>query len=291
MDQSNALHTATRRFCQERFSYWIQIYEELQRKENWQVQKLFEPGWDYSDEAYRTFPRYRIDKAIQVEVERLMVDSDTGVEELRERLMKACDVAEARLHAELKQPIARRALQDEGEDFRAYIQVLRAQDLANVEPLPFRRVLDDWESKSLWNQLKEVWGIDGSNWFPLRKGPVPQGVMAFHTDYFEAMNGAALLREALQDRNIARVFQLHEFGDPNYEIELGILDPGYRDGGESYSTSAQSDWVVYASHESSVTVCGDWLIQVFRAEWPGCDGRTYRGPFRTEDLRGTWDTK
>ena len=82
MHQNNALHTAARRFCQERFSYWIQIYEELQRKENWQVQKLFEPGWDYSDEAYRTFPRYRLNKAIQVEVERLT--ADTGVEELRE---------------------------------------------------------------------------------------------------------------------------------------------------------------------------------------------------------------
>src|SRR5262245_52642819 len=181
MDQSKALHTAARRFCQQRFSYWIQIYEELQRKENWRVQKLFRPGSDYSDEAYRTFPRYRIDKAIQVEVERLTVDSDTGVEKLRDRLVKACNVAEGRLQLELKKPIARRALHDEGEDFRAYIQVLRAEDLANVEPLPFRRVLGDWESKRLWNHLKEVWGIDGNYWFPLREGRLPQGVMAFHT--------------------------------------------------------------------------------------------------------------
>jgi hypothetical protein len=92
------------------------------------------------------------------------------------------------------------------------------------------------------------------------------------------MNGAALLREALQNRNIARVFQLHEFGDPNYEIDLGILEPSYRDGGESYSTSAQSDWVVYAPHESSITVCGDWLTEAFREKWPGCDERSYRGP-------------
>ena len=74
MDENNALHTAARRYCQERFSYWFSIYEELQHKENWQVQKLFEPGCNYSDEAFRTFPRYRIDKAIQVEVERLIVD-------------------------------------------------------------------------------------------------------------------------------------------------------------------------------------------------------------------------
>ncbi len=88
------------------------------------------------------------------------------------------------------------------------------------------------------------------------------------------MNGLALLRETLQSHSITRVFQLHEFGDPDYEIELEILEPGYRDGGERYSTSAQSDWVVYASRESSITVCGDWLIHFSRGEWPGCDGRT-----------------
>jgi hypothetical protein len=137
------------------------------------VQKLFEPGWDYSHEVYRTFPRYRINKAIQVEVERLTVDSRSGVDELRASLLKACDVAEARLQIELKEPIARRALHDEGEDYRAYIQVLRSSDLVDVEPLPFSRVIDDSESKRLWNQLKEGWGIDGSYWFPLRAGLVP----------------------------------------------------------------------------------------------------------------------
>jgi hypothetical protein len=291
MSESTALHTAARRYCQERFSQWLQIYEELQRKENWQVQKLFEPDWDYSDEAYLTFPRYRIDKAIQVEVERLKVDPGTGFDELRARLLRACDVAEARLETELKKRIARKALHEEAENYRVYIRVLRPNDLSGIEPLPFRRVIDDWESNKIWNQLKEVWRIDGSYWFPLEKSPVPRNVLAFHTDYFRAMNGLALLRETLQSRGITRVFQLHEFGDPDYEIELGIFEPAYRDGGESYSTSAEPDWVVYASHESSITICGDWLIHVFRAEWPGCDERTYRGPFSTGDLRGTWDTK
>jgi len=97
-----------------------------------------------------------------------------------------------------------------------------------------KRVIGNWESKRLWNHLKEVWGIDGSYWFPLKEGPVPQNVVAFHTDYIEAMNGVALLREALQSRSITRVFQLHEFGDPDYEIRIprivnhslwGLADP------------------------------------------------------------------
>jgi hypothetical protein len=47
---------------------------------------------------------------------------------------------------------------------------------------------------------------------------------------------------------------------PEYEVELRICEPGYRDGGEQYSTSEHADWIVYASHESSITIGGEWLI-------------------------------
>jgi hypothetical protein len=114
MDEKTALHTAARRYCQDRFSYWSRIYEELQA----QGQEKFEPGWDYSEEEYRTFPRYRIAKAIQVEVERLTVDHDTSLSELRTRLIKACDLAEAHLNTELKNPIARKSLHEETEDYK-----------------------------------------------------------------------------------------------------------------------------------------------------------------------------
>lgn len=119
---------------------------------------------------------------------------------------------------------------------------------------------------------------------------MPPDILAFHTDYFESIDGEVLLREALEQRGISKVFLLHEFGDPEYEIELNIYAPGYRDGGEQYSTSAQKEWMVYSSHESSMTVCGRWLVNVFRAAEPACIERTYQGPFSTPDLRGTWET-
>jgi hypothetical protein len=290
MDEKTALHTAARRYCQERFSYWIRVYEELQHKENWQVQRLFEPGWDYSDEAYRTFPRYRIAKNTQVEIERLTVDSSASLSEMRMRLICASEKAETQLQTELNKTMARNALREEAEDYRVYLEVLTPVDLAHVEALPFRRVLNREESKQLWDELGKTWGIDGSCWFPLKEGPIPSHVLSFHTDYFQEISGARLLREAVQTRGISRVFQLHEFGDPEYEIELAIFEPSYRDGGEQYSTSTQTDWVVYASHESSITICGDWLIQIFRELRPGCTERTYKGPYSTTDLRGTWDT-
>ena len=60
-------------------------------------------------------------------------------------------------------------------------------------------------------------------------------------------------------------------------------------GGEQYSTSELTDWVVYASHESSITIAGDWLIRILKENWPEWLQRTYQGPYSTGDLRGTWD--
>jgi hypothetical protein len=51
MDETTALHTAARGYCEARFSEWIQVYEDLQRTENWQVKKLLKER-HYSEEAY-----------------------------------------------------------------------------------------------------------------------------------------------------------------------------------------------------------------------------------------------
>jgi TonB family protein len=85
MDDKTALHTAARRHCQERFSEWIKTYTDLQTGEEWQVENLFKPGWDYSRQAYRVFLRYRIDQAIQVEVQRLAPEASPSFEALRSR--------------------------------------------------------------------------------------------------------------------------------------------------------------------------------------------------------------
>jgi hypothetical protein len=293
MDDTTALHTAARRYCQQRFADWSQSYKDLQARENWQIEDSFTRGWTYSDDAYRIFPRYRIDEAIQVEVERLTPDCVASLEALRRCLNSACDVAETRLHGELTTPIARDALHQEADDFRAYISVLNTSDLRSIEPLPYRRVIDDLESRRLWDQLKRMWGIGGGHWFPLKEGPVPPNVIAFHDDFFREIDGVTLLHNALKAQGIGRVFQLHEFGPPapEYEIGLPIFVPTYGSGGEQYSTSELSGWVVYASHESSVTIGGDWLTRDIEEKLPDWSQHTYKGPYSTQDLRGTWETK
>jgi hypothetical protein len=292
MDTKTALHTAARRFCQDRFSEWSQTYNELEPKENWKVENLSRPGWDYSEKAYGIFPRYRIDALIQAEVEKLIPDSSRELGELRSQLIDACGWAEARLFEELTNPIARKALREEAADFKAYVQVLEDRDLGDIAPLPYRRVLTEEESKKLWSRLRQTWDIGDGYWFPLRDSPVPDELLTLHVDYFARMKGAELLRDALGIRGISRVFQLNEFRsiDPEYEMEISIVEPRYASGGEQYSTSESLDWVVYASHESSITVGGDWLTETIRESWPDWRQRAYGGPYSTEDMRGTWKT-
>ena len=136
MDDRIALHTAARRYCEDRYSEWAEAYNKLEEKENARIEKKFELGWDYSEEAYSIFPRYRIDKGIRIEVERLVPQSSRNLEDLRSQLIRACDIAEARLHAELANTIARKALREECEDFRAYIRALSKTDLVSIAPLP-----------------------------------------------------------------------------------------------------------------------------------------------------------
>jgi hypothetical protein len=259
MDNKIALHTAARRYCEDRFSEWTQTYADLQAKEKFQTENLFKPGRDYSREAYGIFPRYRFDKATMIEVERLVPHSSKSLEELRSQLIAASDIAESRLHAELNNEIAREALREELGDYKTYIRILSEQDLLSIAPLPFRPVLTTAESKGLWNQLRMTWDIGKGYWFPLKQGPAPPNILAFHVEYIEAIGGPALLRDALNRRGISRVFEVHEFGphEPDYAIELSILDPAYRWGGEQYCTAAGVDWVVYASHESSITIGGN----------------------------------
>jgi hypothetical protein len=292
MDTKTALHTAARRFCEGRFSEWSHTYNELELKEKRELGDLFKPGWDYSEEAYQIFPRYRIDALIQAEGEKLVPDISGNLGVLRSQLIGACGLAEARLLEELTNAIARRAVREEAADFKAYVQVLEGRDLEEIIPLPYRRVLTEEESNNLWNRLRQTWDIGNGYWFPLREGSVPDNLLTLHVDYFESMKGAELLRDALSNRGVSRVFQLNEFRsiDPEYEMEISILEPHYASGGEQYSTSESLDWVVYASHESSITIGGDWLTEVIKERWPDWPRRSYGGPYSTEDMKGTWKT-
>jgi hypothetical protein len=170
------------------------------------------------------------------------------------------------------------------------VETLTPDDLVPVEALPYRRVLSKEGSERLWAELRKIWSIGDGYWFPLKEGPAPSDVLTFHTDYFESINGQALLREALEQRGISRVFLLHEFGDPEYEIELSIYAPSYRDGGEQYSTSEETDCRCTRLMNLRLRFAVNGMPSFFASCTQSARNGPIGGPISTPDPRGTWET-
>jgi len=282
VSENTAFHTLARRYCQEQFSEWCRHYEALQRRQP-------QSECDYSPEAYDTFPRYLILEAMLRAVESFTPESAGSANLLVEAMANVVQKAGSSLPAAPQDSIAASAIAEERAKFITYIRSLRAEQINAARPLPLRRTLIKEESDRIWAQLKAKWGVDRDYWYPLKGKELPAGILAFHTDYFDD-NKEGILRELLTRRGIQRIWGLREHGDDDCELELSLFQPQYN-GAEGYWTSAESDWLVYASHESSIALAGEWLVAAFRETVPGCDRYRYGGPFSTTDLRGTWEWK
>jgi len=279
MSQGEAIHTLARRYCEEQFSERRRRYEEL-------LSRQPRREGDYSPEAYDAFPRYLILKAILQFVEALTPASASSATSLVEAMAAAAQSAEGNLTPKPRNAIARAAIADERAKFIEYIRFLTAEQIDSAVPLPYRRTLSKEEAGRLWRNLQVKWGADGEYWHPLKSVELPPGMLAFHTDYFDGAK-ERLLREFLMRRGITRMWELREGGDLEYELELALFEPRYN-GAEGYWIAGGLDWLVYASHESSVTLAGEWLVAGFKEVTPDCEQYLYSGPFSTADLRGTW---
>lgn len=130
----------------------------------------------------------------------------------------------------------------------------------------------DWRSpnenerKQVWKRLQERWGVENTYWYPLRDAEMPSDVIAFEAEWFFSQISLEMLHGLLQTREITRIWELRE-GGAVYEMDSQLLNPVY-DGEEGYWTSQDMDWLLYVSHESSLTVAGGWFVSAIQALWP-----------------------
>jgi hypothetical protein len=279
MDLPLALHTGTRRFCANQHYRWSVEYSRL-------TESGKRAGMGYTPAAYRLFPRYRLDDAILMQVEKITGEKLTSLEEARVLILDAGRLAFTSLVQEFQgHSDALTAIDEEWNAFDKYISALDARQLQLIEPLPFRRVLTESESKQLRQTLATRWGVNGY-WVPLSQPDCRMNVIAFHVELWEQRHGTEILLRALEERGIEKCFALLE-GPSDYELDRVLADPTYQ-GDEIFITS-DFEWLVYSSHESSIAVAG-WLADLIKSQWSDWAQITYGGPFHTADLRGTWRT-
>lgn len=259
-----ALFTAARRYCIERYGYWCERYSEVARQRD---------GYNYTPEALATFPRYNILNAIRLEVERIDPAQLGDAESTKALLVLAGETAEDDFTQRPIGEIDERAMTEERQAFCAYMLGLTPGDLDFVESLPYRRVLAAEESKSVWSRLRRRWQIKDGYWYPLADCQLPD-VVAFKTKAFDESVQYETLREVLKARRIERVWELREYG-PEYMEDLVLFEP-YYNGAEGFWSSDDLDWIIYASHESSLTV-GGWILGELKVLWPSWKAYIWTG--------------
>lgn len=166
---------------------------------------------------------------------------------------------------------------EERARFRVFLHGLRDADLECVVPLPNRRLLTERESARWRSRLAVRWDAHPRDeyWYPLR-GPTPSNVLALQDLYFYLEVEPVAFRSAFLRRGVTRVFEFvenHVFGrDCELDVDLFVPRPA-----ERFWTSRELDWLVYVSHEHSITFAGEWLLEEIQALWPNWRERRYTG--------------
>jgi len=201
MSDAYLLHTAARRFCIAQHAEWLQQYIQLKPT----AENYLTPGWTYSDDQCRIFPRYRFAEATLINLERTVPDAHLHLGDMLDTALEAGEAAFSSLSSELSalknSAIALQALDDQKASYCAFLMQTAAQD-HHVDPLPYRRVLSDAESERLWDKLRDTWGIRGAGygWFPLSEDAAPQEALTFHAELWDARNGREVLQHFLAER-------------------------------------------------------------------------------------------
>jgi hypothetical protein len=212
--------------------------------------------------------------AIRWEVEAFTPADFSSLAEAREVLVSAGETAESVLTRPPLDESVRNSMDVERALFAEYVRDLSEDELAPIEPLPFRRTLTAEESRRLWSELEARWGVEWY-WYPLDRTDTeepPPNAVALNDDEFYEDEVQVRLRDVLAGLGVSRVLELRELlTGAECEIDLELFEPIYTGEGEGFWTDGSLDWLIYASHEGSVTVAGAQLLPAFKKafpEWP-----------------------
>lgn len=159
------------------------------------------------------------------------------------------------------------AMDEERHALEAFIRSISPTELSAVEALPYRRVLSADERHQAEQAIRREWGVEDGNWYPLDEAR-RSDVIAFESADLHREFGAQRLRSVLRGIGAGRVLEVPEFNEhPAFEQDLEASDFCYT-GAEGYWFDASLEWIVYASHEESVTLGGVRLIECVQERWP-----------------------
>lgn len=233
----------------ERHAHWATLYDPIARAARSLV------PYSYTDEAYALFPRYILDGAVLEQIGTIDFDALPDVETLRTQLVEAAKTAGVQ---STSTDIAKRAV---AEERAALAEAFASCDVSatSEEPMPYMRVLSLSEIARVREQMADAWGAD-TLLYPMRERTHPS-LIAFDLKYSDEAALQAEIIQFISGRGMGRIFEIREYG-ASYELEPAREDFVYN-GAEGFWTSKAGEWVIYCSHEASITFGGS-IAEVFR---------------------------
>ena len=121
------------------------------------------------------------------------------------------------------------------------------------------------QSKEYRAHLRELWNWDGGYWHPLKTQIFPN-LIALDQTKLEALLSEELFRSILEDAASGALLLFHEHLE---DIETTLLEmPQLYGWSEAFLTPPSFEWVVYWSHEDTITLGGQSIVSAFKGSVP-----------------------
>lgn len=151
-------------------------------------------------------------------------------------------------------------------DFIKFVNELNVNELIEVAPISFERRLKEDESKRLEKSLKDTfdfgsWKNESYYWEPLSKTQNNIQTIHFEDDIFKPED-LQIIIEILKSISGDRIFLLTE-ENINYEVETSSFDIDWI---ESAYSDLTTSWLIYISHEGTITFAGEELTRRIERE-------------------------
>ncbi len=263
MTDIEKLITSARHYCNDNFVYWADKYSKESSGNN-------NP---YSKIDYNLFPRYNVIRAIQQGVERLVGQEFQSFEDCKHHLadigLKSHSIFTISSNAEIhllgesgrlretsgrQNQIEKNAINEERVKFIEFVNSRTIDNISEVGPLPYRRRLTDKEMLSVRKKLLEIWNFDGDYWNPLEDKSPTETVFLMKGNLTN--DDSNKIVEFLISSVNNRIYEITE-DRIDYEIEFDTF--GF-DHYETIVTDNSFKWVIYGSHEETLTFGGTKLV-------------------------------
>jgi hypothetical protein len=145
-------------------------------------------------------------------------------------------------------------------DFVKFVNDLNVNELSDVLPISFERRLKVDESKALEISLKNnfdfgSWKDENYYWEPLSKTKNTVQTIYFEDDLFKKEEVQKIV-EIIKSISGDKIYLLTEDG-VNYEVETSAFDIDWI---ESAYCDFKTNWLIYISHEGTITFAGQELV-------------------------------